>query len=121
LRAQGIKATQFTLLALLSLKGPQPIGALAEFLDADRTTLTRNIQVAAGLGLVSIAPGEDARARIVSVTVQGRQVLKRAFPIWRKVQAQLTDTMGKEAADSLRRLSDRPSQRRPKGTRSLET
>ena len=52
LRAHGIRATQFTLLAALELKGPQPIGELARLLVADRTTVTRNLSVAEEQSLV---------------------------------------------------------------------
>jgi len=107
LRAHGIKATQFTLMAVLELKGPQPVGALAEVLGADRTTVTRNLAVAAAQSLVSISPGADARSRIASITKEGRRTVKTAFVTWRKVQAALTQTIGPQAADGLRRLSGR--------------
>jgi DNA-binding MarR family transcriptional regulator len=43
LRPHGIRTTQFSLLAILELKGPQSIGSLADAVGADRTTLTRNL------------------------------------------------------------------------------
>jgi DNA-binding MarR family transcriptional regulator len=105
LRPHGIRATQFTLLAALTLKGPTSIGALAQLMGADRTTLTRNLAVAAEQSLVRIGAGEDARARIASITARGRQTLRRAFPAWRKTQNELTRAMGATAADHLRQLS----------------
>lgn len=109
LRVHGIRATQFTLLSALELKGPQAVGELAAFLGADRTTLTRNLAVAEEQSLVTLGRGEDARSRIVAITPKGQGVLKRAFATWRKVQAELTHGMGKEAAEGLRRLSGGPS------------
>ena len=111
LQAHGIKATQFTLLAVLELKGPQTIGELAELLVADRTTVTRNLAVAEAQSLVSIRSGEDARSRIASITKEGRRTLKSAFVTWCKVQDALTQSIGSQAADSLRRLSGNPSNR----------
>jgi len=108
LRPHGIKATQFTLLAALALKGPQPIGALAEFIGLDRTTLTRNLAVAAEQSLVRIDSGEDARARVASITTRGRQTLRRAFLAWRETQRELTNAIGVAAAGNLRRLSRKP-------------
>ncbi len=108
LRPHGIKATQFTLLAALALKGPQPIGALAKFIGLDRTTLTRNLAVAAEQSLVRIDSGEDARARVASITARGRQTLRRAFSAWRETQHELTSAIGVSAAGSLRRLSRKP-------------
>ena len=109
LRAHDIKATQFTLLAALALKGSQSISELAEFIGAERTTLTRNLAVVEGHSHVSIRPGSDARSRVVSITANGRQTLRRAFPAWRKVQEGLTETIGQQAADNLRQLSGGPS------------
>jgi DNA-binding MarR family transcriptional regulator len=105
LRRHGIRATQFSLLAVLELTGPQTIGDLAEFLAVERTTLTRNLAVAEEQGLVRVRPGKDARSRIVAIAPKGTATLKKAFPTWRKVQAALTEEIGTQAADSLRRLS----------------
>ncbi len=109
LRAHGVRATQFTLLAALELKGPQPIGELAEFIGVERTTLTRNLAVVEEHGLIALRPGNDARSRIASITAAGQQRLKRALPAWRETQQGLTDVIGIEVADSLRRLSRQPS------------
>jgi DNA-binding MarR family transcriptional regulator len=119
LRPHGIKATQFTLLAALALKGPQPIGALAEFIGVDRTTLTRNLAVAGEQSLVRIGSAEDARARVACITSRGRQTLRRAFSAWRATQHELTNAVGVAAADSLRRLSRRPQIRN--GSRAYMT
>jgi DNA-binding MarR family transcriptional regulator len=109
LRPFGIRPTQFTLLAVLELKGPQSIGALAEMIGADRTTLTRNLAAAESRSLVTIGSGKDARARIAAIAPRGRQALRRAFPAWRRTQAELTRNMGVATADNLRRLSRKPS------------
>jgi DNA-binding MarR family transcriptional regulator len=108
LRPHGIRATQFSLLAVLELKGPQSIGELADFLGADRTTLTRNLALIEDQSLVKIRPGDDARARIVAIIPKGRSTLARAFPTWRKVQSELTASIGSPLADSLRRLARSP-------------
>jgi DNA-binding MarR family transcriptional regulator len=105
LRAHGIRVTQFSLLAVLELKGPQSIGDLANTLGADRTTLTRNLALIEARSLVKIRPGDDARAKIVAIMPKGRATLARAFPVWRKVQAELTASIGNPLADSLRRLA----------------
>jgi DNA-binding MarR family transcriptional regulator len=109
LRVHAIKATQFTLLAALELKGPLSIGELAELIGVDRTTLTRNLAVAHERWLVDIRLGRDARSRIVSITTSGRHTIKRALPAWRRVQGELTGAIGKGAADGLRQLSGGPS------------
>lgn len=109
LRTQGLRCTQFTLLAALHLAGPRSIGELAELLSADRTTLTRNLAVAEQHGWVVTRPHrDDARARIAAIAPKGSRVLKAALPAWRAVQQRLLDEIGPRAAESLRRLAGGP-------------
>lgn len=109
LRAQGLRATQFTLLAALHLAGPKAIGDLADLLSADRTTLTRNLAVAEQQGLVAVrASREDARSRIASITTKGSRTLRAAMPAWRSTQQRLLEDIGEAAAASLRRLAGGP-------------
>jgi DNA-binding MarR family transcriptional regulator len=108
LRPFGIRSTQFSLLALLELKGAQSIGDLAESLGADRTTLTRNLALLEKQSLVKIRVGDDARSRIVTLIPKGRSILSRSFPAWRKAQSAVAASIGADMADSLRRLA-RPS------------
>lgn len=106
LRVHGLRATQFTLLASLALQGERSVGELAAFIGVDRTTLSRNMALAETRGLiVSRRADGDARARLVSITPQGREVLAAAFASWREVQAGLTDAIGEFAADRLRALA----------------
>ncbi|WP_188311813.1 MarR family winged helix-turn-helix transcriptional regulator [Salinarimonas soli] len=107
LRAHGLRATQFTLLATLSLKGGQTIGELAEFIVADRTTMTRNVALIEEKGLVEVRQHEDdARVRVVTITAWGRETLAAALASWGEVQGSLTEAMGTSAADGLRRLAN---------------
>ena len=105
LRPHGIRATQFSLLAVLELKGPQSIGDLADTLGADRTTLTRNLALIEQQSLVKIRSGNDARSRIVAIMPKGKSMVAKAFPAWRKAQSEMTTSIGNPLADSLRRLA----------------
>jgi hypothetical protein len=67
----GVRITQFTILGILHSPGPLSISGLAEELDTDRTTLTRNLQVLEDLGYVAVKPGPDARTRAVAIRRAG--------------------------------------------------
>jgi DNA-binding MarR family transcriptional regulator len=108
LRPCGMRVTQFSVLAMLQLKGPQSIGDLADALGADRTTLTRNLALIEKQSLIKTRIGEDARSRIVAITPKGKSALTRAYPAWRKAQSALTESIGASLADSLRRLARAP-------------
>jgi DNA-binding MarR family transcriptional regulator len=108
LRPHGNRSTQFSVLAVLELKGPQTIGNLADALGADRTTLTRNLALIEDQSLIRIRAGDDARSRIVAIMPAGRRVLTSAFPAWRKAQSTLSASIGDQLANSLRRLARSP-------------
>jgi DNA-binding MarR family transcriptional regulator len=53
MKPTGITATQFTLLVMLALAGPQPLSRLAGQLGVERTTLTRNLRLLLSRGLAT--------------------------------------------------------------------
>lgn len=86
LRPHGLRATQFSVLATLKLKGPTPVTELADFLVLERTTMTRSAAVMAKKGWIEPATTDDARVRAWQLTSQGHQKLAEAFPAWKSVQ-----------------------------------
>jgi hypothetical protein len=64
--------TQYTLMVPVALMGSPIITQLAEEIVIDRTTLTRDLKVLEGKGLVEISPGTDRRTRVVEITDAGR-------------------------------------------------
>jgi DNA-binding MarR family transcriptional regulator len=86
LRPHGLRATQFSVLAVLALKGPTPVGELAHILGLERTSLTRSAAVLERRGWVAALPAEDARRRPLRLTRAGRARLERAFPAWKEAQ-----------------------------------
>lgn len=94
LRPARLRATQFSLLAVLAEAGPVSIGQLAEAAVTDRTTLKRNLELLERDGLVRIRPGTDARVREVSLTPAARKRLAAAIPLWQQAQAHLIGQLG---------------------------
>jgi DNA-binding MarR family transcriptional regulator len=101
-----VRATQFTVLVMLSLRGAMTIGELAEAIGVERTTLTRNLALIERASWVKIEPGEDdARSRIITVTDAGRATLAKAFPGWHKAQEATAAAVGSNAVSALRGLA----------------
>ncbi len=86
LRPHGLRATQFSVLAALALKGPTPVKKLAETLGLERTTLTRIGALLERNGWVSTAQSKDARERPFRLTGTGRRKVEDAFPAWKEAQ-----------------------------------
>ncbi len=94
LRPSGIKATQFTLLAILARRGEMPLTKLAELLVMDRTTASRNVQPLVKKGWLSIGRESDERVRLVSLTEAGHALVQQATPLWREAQLSVVSKMG---------------------------
>ena len=79
LRPCGIVSSQFTLLVLIMEFGPISRSDLGRKNHHDRSTLTRNLQPLISHGWVSEAlPADDGRSRPLSLTEQGKTLLRSA-------------------------------------------
>ncbi|MCK1516974.1 winged helix-turn-helix transcriptional regulator [Bradyrhizobium sp. 190] len=107
MQGSGVRATQFTILSQLMLRGEMPIGKLASLLGMERTTLSRNLTLLEGKGWISINAGEDPRARMIAITTQGRGLVRRGFPYWSKAQAHIGKLLGADGQAALKLLSSR--------------
>ena len=75
LRPTGLKATQFTLLAVLARRSDMPLTKLSRILVMDRTTLTRNLKPLQAKGWLEIGREKDERIRLIAITGAGRTIV----------------------------------------------
>ena len=94
LRPSGLKVTQFSVLRILAGQGPTTMTALADRMDLDRTTLTRNLGPLKREGLVETVPGQDSRSRLVRLTRKGQENLAGAEALWRDTQRHIIGSLG---------------------------
>lgn len=90
----GLRATQFTILAVLSTTKGISVTDLSSYLMMDRTTLTRNLRPLETQGLVNTQPGDDKRTRLIKLSKKGKNKLENAIPLWKQAQKQVTEYMG---------------------------
>ena len=94
--ASGLKVTQLPILVGLGHVGDLSVTTLADALALDRTTLTRNLKVLEARGLVRTSESEeDARVRMVSLTLQGADVLSSALRRWDEIQHVVEERFGR--------------------------
>jgi DNA-binding MarR family transcriptional regulator len=105
LRPHGLRATQFSVLAMLALRGVTPMLQLAGFLGVERTTLTRSIAILEKKRWVTVEESKDARERPVRITDSGRRKVEAAFPAWKAAQELAQRKLGAEGATALHRLA----------------
>lgn len=85
----GVEAAQLALLMMLDKAGDKGQAAVCRALGMDKTTLSRNLKVLRSRGWVLSKAGEDARQRHLSLTAEGRALLAKARPAWRRAQESL--------------------------------
>jgi DNA-binding MarR family transcriptional regulator len=103
----GMRVTQYSLLAhLRGLRGVA-VSQLAEMLDMDRTTLTRNLRPLVEAGWIAVKPSaEDARIRLVHITPSGETRWQAARVCWRQAQQEVSSTIGSDGLAELHRMLD---------------
>ena len=105
--ACGLRGTQYSLLSYIVKLGPIRPADLAQALGLDASTLTRNVQTLVAAGWVVIAPGPDARSRLVVATPAGSAKRVEAQRAWRRSQERINTHLGGPTVMALHALIDR--------------
>jgi DNA-binding MarR family transcriptional regulator len=112
LEPAGLTVAQFGLLANLSgaaLRQPDgsPIGAIAERLGMDPTTLNRNLKPLKTRGLVKDrSDPSDRRVRMVQITEKGQRELSNAMALWRQAHSKVEQALGRKERTALNDVLD---------------
>lgn len=105
LRPLGLRATQLTILQMLSRAGELSQGHLGNMLAMDSTSLTRTLAIMSRQGWITERRGEDRRERWLRLARGGETQLRRALPVWEKVQSRLRRKLGEHAWKNLLQLT----------------
>lgn len=98
LQPLGLTNGQFSLLMSLNRPSPPPMGPVAELLAMDRTTLTAALKPLQRRGLVKVTVDpKDRRGRLLALTADGRQLLARALPVWKRHHRQVEQRLAAPA------------------------
>jgi len=101
LAGTGLRATQFSLLVTTHHLGTPTMKRLAQMLDCDPTTITRNVQGLIKRRLLTLFPGTRWRERKVTLTKKGQAILLRALPNWRVAQSRRRVELQSRRADEI--------------------
>lgn len=103
LRPAGLTNGQFSLLMALNRPAPPGIGAVAELLAMDRTSLTAMLKPLARRALVEVAVDPaDKRGRLLRLTPAGRAALAAAVPLWQRAHEETERLLADGDAERLR-------------------
>jgi DNA-binding MarR family transcriptional regulator len=105
LRPLGLHSTQLTILQVLSRAGEVSQGQLGEMLAMDSTSLTRTLAVMGRQDWLAERRGKDRRERRLRLSSAGEAQLRRAQPVWDKVQSRLRRKLGQQTWNDLLQLT----------------
>jgi len=106
----GLKGTQYSLLSYVIKLGPIRPVDLAEAMNVDASTLSRNLKPLVAAGWVTQGAGADARSRLVQATDAGREKRTQAQRRWRIAQEGLNAALGPQRVIALHALIDEAMQ-----------
>ncbi len=85
----GITAVQLPILAAIGGAAEPTFRMLAEQLELDRSTLSRNLALLERRGLLAIGPSSGPKPGLLSLTPEGSDTLIRAHKLWTKAHRSL--------------------------------
>lgn len=98
----GINIAQYYLLRTINEHQPVSLTELGRLTGLDRSTMGRNVRVLERIGLAETGRGEaDQREAHVSLTRSGRNLLRKATPIWDKCQEDFVSRLGHDKVEAL--------------------
>lgn len=104
LRPLGLTSGQYSLMMSLNRPEPPRIGSVASVLSMDRTTLTAALKPLQRRGLVAVmVDPDDRRSRRLTLTSEGRGLLARAVPVWKRTHAGIDRQLPHGNSERLRR------------------
>ena len=105
LRPLGLTAGQMNVLVLVAKLGPIAPGDAAKRLSMEKSTLSRNVERMRANGWLTVSPGDTGRHQILQVSSAGRRLLVKTLPHWKDAQAQATELLGSNGAQSIQRTA----------------
>lgn len=96
LKPLDLNIAQVSLLAAVAIKPEKTLAAMSEALSLDSSTLTRNLVLLEGRGLIRSEGGRGRGGKQVEITEKGAAALRETLDVWRGVEAALREGMGPE-------------------------
>lgn len=93
LAGSGVTAAQLPILATIHAVPEPTFRLLAEQLDLDRSTLSRNLSLLERRGLLEIGASSGPKPALLGLTRKGREALRRAHVRWTAAHRELDEAL----------------------------
>jgi DNA-binding MarR family transcriptional regulator len=106
LRPHGVRVSQLTILVATGWRGQIRPTDLAEALEMDKSTVSRDIKRLIKQGWLEQVPGSDGRSHYLRLTDAGEALLEKITPAWREAQNKVTALLGEQSVHAISRAVD---------------
>lgn len=96
LKPLDLNIAQVSLLAAVAIKPEKTLAAMSEALSLDSSTLTRNLVILEGRGLIRSEGGRGRGGKQVEITDKGVAALRETIGVWRGLETSLREGMSPE-------------------------
>jgi DNA-binding MarR family transcriptional regulator len=96
LEPSGVSAVQLPILGIVAVAAEPTFRLLADELELDRSTLSRNLSVLERNGMLTIGPSSGPKPGKIALTAKGRNMLRRAHTLWRQAHRALEKALSSE-------------------------
>lgn len=97
----GITSKQYSLLLRLSKLQEANIVELAEYVNLERSTVTRNLKVLINNGWICDIAEKNRRGHKYIVTEKGKEQIEKTKYYWEKCQKEIAQLLGEERIQNL--------------------
>jgi len=77
---------------------------LSKIAQIDTSTLSRNLERIIARGWIQSTPSADGRSYHLSVTTDGKKMLKKIYPAWKEAQKKTEKLLGNELVKNIKQL-----------------
>ena len=106
LRPLGLTSGQLNILVFIARRGPVAPGEVARRLNMEKSTVSRNVERMRKNGWLIVTAADPGRGQSLILARQGKVLLKKSLPAWDGAQARAREVLGRQGAESIRRVGD---------------
>jgi DNA-binding MarR family transcriptional regulator len=102
-----LRGLHFLLLGVLHQRGPSSLAELREITHMRVSTISRNLNLMRKRKWLAKVSDKKNRRGIISITKEGRLMLRTAHPLWKKAQHEALRALGPDGCRALDALTKR--------------
>ena len=107
LRPVGITTSQMNILVVVAKYGQAGPTEVGDWLQMEKSTLSRNVDRLRKQGWLEAIPGDHGRSIKLALTAKGHAVLEKGLPLWKQAQRKARSMLGERGIKEVMRMGNK--------------